>query len=147
MVHIEEAVEAHGGTHPTRPSFVPYVVAMLVLLLAVDFLVSRLGANFLWRERTIYLVSYVARMLAFIFATQFLYERAFRGDSRIALVVNGWLGLVTGAILAVGRFGAAPAVWTFLNLIVEPLDSLVYAVLITWLISKFKKVSTITNTI
>ena len=43
------------------------------------------------------------------------------------MIVSAWTGFIAGTILGIARFISMQSLWTFLNIIVEPLDSILIA--------------------
>jgi hypothetical protein len=66
---------------------------------------------------------------------QYLWHSRVFGNVLSALyIVFGWVGFIAGLILACARFISGPSLWTFINLIVEPIDSALLALVASYIV-------------
>ena len=116
-----------------QASITPYALGAIAVVVAVDYVVSSVGRDFFWSPQLIYLASFFARFISFIILAQ-LFRRSVRDNAQTLTIVFGWLGVLSGLILACIRFITTTAFWTFLNLIVEPIDSMLLALIASYIV-------------
>ncbi len=116
-----------------QASITPYALGAIAVVVAVDYVVSSVGRDFFWSPQSIYLASFFARFISFIIFAR-LFRRSVRDNAQTLSIVFGWIGVLSGLILASIRFITMPAFWTLLNLIVEPIDSMLLALIASYIV-------------
>lgn len=124
-VTSEEKLATAASARPRSWSY--HAAALLFLLLFGDVVIQRLGVQFFWTPRAVYILSYVVRTTALLIAAYLWHRSLFRDNRKDMQIVFLWLGLISGCILALLRFIGAPSFWSFINMVVEPLDSMLLA--------------------
>lgn len=111
---------------PRERSWSVVALFIVALLIAADYGVRWLGAEQYWPLVTTYASSFAARFLVLIISLFLVrtYFPAAKGESRIIAVL---IGCCAGLVSAVTRFIETQAMWTFFNLITEPVDMIIVA--------------------
>ena len=116
-----------------QASITPYALGAIAIVVAVDYVVASVGRDFFWSPRSIYLASFFLRFISFVILAQ-LFRRSVRDNAQTLSIVFGWVGLLSGLILACIRCITTTAFWTFLNIIVEPIDSMLLALIASYIV-------------
>lgn len=127
-------------------SWTYYAFFAIAILVLTDFLIAHIGGLLFWTEQTVYIVSITARACALFAGTLVYGWRIFSAlpdfdAHRTQHAVTLGIGLISGIILSVMRFINHTTVWTFFNLIVEPLDGALIGLGISYIIYHLKRSS------
>ena len=121
-------------THHTASSWLYYALVLVAFIILIDYSIVLLGSKLFWTVRSMYALSLVARAVILIIA-HFLWRRRAFGENQHALfIISAWIGFVSGMVLAASRFIGAASFWTFLNLLAEPINSILLALFASFIV-------------
>jgi hypothetical protein len=125
-----------------QSSWIWYFLGLLLILWLANFFVSLAGDTLFWAQRASYISSVILRFIILLASGMWLIPRLFLADHSASYIVIGWAAVVSGIIVSIGRYISEQNFWTFLNLIIEPADSLLLALAAVWLTLRLKKILT-----
>ena len=78
----------------------------------------------------------------------FLLLYVFRGtyltpNPETRYIASAWIAFIAGAVTALMRFVPEPMLWTFLNLLIEPLDGILLALIAAYFVYAITKQKTL----
>jgi len=141
VTEIDDEVDYEGVLKPTKrlvaiteskpseASWLTYFFYLIVLLIAIDYLLALASGHWFWTERTLYVYSLLLRFVlgtavAYWSAGKLLFRRELDGR-----LIHSLVGMIAGLILAGSRFAQTRSFWTFINMFLEPLNSLLLLLL------------------
>ena len=136
---VDEAEDLHAEAFAMPsiskeiPSWTYYAVLVVLVLIVLDYLLSLLGERLFWSERIVYLTSYAVRWIVLLVTTFFFHNRFF-AEHRTMFFVNGMVGFLSGMWLGIIRFVTDSSFWTVINIVVEPIDSALLALLASYIV-------------
>ncbi|MBI4090985.1 MAG: hypothetical protein HY422_03090 [Candidatus Komeilibacteria bacterium] len=135
----EEELERTVSEKPARSgrAFGSWLYPALVVtgfLIAVDYAMSALAHEFFWSIRGVYLASISLRAVLLVLIQYFWLGKRIVHERAVWYVVFGSIGFASGLATGIMRFVAIQEFWAFINLIIEPLDTALIALAISYLV-------------
>lgn len=109
-------------------------LVMTGFLIAVDYTMSALAHEFFWSIRSTYLASIALRLVLLVLIQYFWLGKRIVHERTVWYTVFGSIGFVSGLATGVMRFVAIQEFWAFVNLIIEPLDTTLIALIVSYLV-------------
>ncbi len=135
---LELVVSSSASEVVTRSRSIGVVLPWWVMIIigtavavGLHWMLRWLGSGWFWSERLVYFLS-LASLLVVIIGSSWLLGRQNARALRV-YIINVSIGLVSGVLISIMLFLQHVAFWTFFNLIVQPIDTVLLAALGSWL--------------
>lgn len=103
-------------------------------LIIVDYAMSVFAKELFWSVRGAYLASISLRVVLLVLIQYFWLGKRIVHERAVWYTVFGSIGFVSGLATGIMRFVAIQEFWAFINLIVEPLDTALVALVVSYLV-------------
>lgn len=130
--HTIAATPQHT-TEKSTYTWTYFACAGVIALLLIDYVVRLIGAEFFWTLRLMYFTSFIIRFFVLLAIIHFNRANFFK-DTPTLYVVTAVMGFAAGLILALDRFVENASVWTFFNILTEPIDSTLIALAVAYIV-------------
>ncbi|OGY92937.1 MAG: hypothetical protein A3B31_03615 [Candidatus Komeilibacteria bacterium RIFCSPLOWO2_01_FULL_53_11] len=131
----------HLAEHHLSWTFFTLIVT--AVLIGTHIALAQVGVTYFWPPRVSYVVSILGRaimlfLLLFVFRGTYL-----TANPETRYVASAWIAFIAGAVTAFMRFVHEPMLWTFLNLLIEPLDGVLLALIAAYFVYAITKQKTL----
>lgn len=123
---VLERSKTHTHAPASERSWSLAAFVIIAGLVVADHFVMRMGTANFWPLINAYLVSYLVRFILLIVAL-YIVRRLLPRTRSVALVVVVFIGVLAGTASALIRFVIEQKIWTFFNILTEPVDMVLLA--------------------
>ena len=140
-VPVDGSSAAPASEIQRSSSWIVFMIVGVVCIALADYALTLAGQARFWNPRNVYLFSLFIRWILLVGALYLLQQRLERSETtdqtvRTVIILTGFL---SGLVVAIFRFVAGPAFWSFVNLAVEPLDSALLGFFAVFIMFRFKR--------